>query len=98
MLGSFDIVLFFGVLYHLRHPLLALERICEVTSGAAVIESHVIDNVMNTPRPIMEFYEIDELAGQYDNWWGPNIRCVSSLVRSAGLPDRKTFEVSLPDQ
>ncbi len=85
MLGSFDIVLFLGVLYHLRHPLLALERICEVTSGAAVIESHVIDNIMNTPRPIMEFYEIDELAGQYDNWWGPNIRCVSSLVRSAGF-------------
>src|SRR5262249_41810436 len=29
-LGSFDMVLFLGVLYHLRHPLLALERVCEV--------------------------------------------------------------------
>src|ERR1700722_7963609 len=28
--GYFDIVLFFGVLYHLKHPLLALERLCEV--------------------------------------------------------------------
>ena len=25
--GYFDIVLFFGVLYHLKHPLLALERL-----------------------------------------------------------------------
>src|SRR5262245_59584655 len=85
LLGSFDIVLFLGVLYHLRHPLLALERICEVTNGAAVIESHVIDNIMATPRPIMEFYEIDELAGQYDKWWGPNASCVSNLIRSAGF-------------
>src|SRR5215212_10626501 len=29
--GSFDIVLFLGVLYHLQHPLLALQRVCEVT-------------------------------------------------------------------
>ena len=84
-LGSFDIVLFLGVLYHLRHPLLALERVCEVTNEVAVIESHVIDNIMTTPRPIMEFYEIDELAGQYDNWWGPNATCVSKLIRSAGF-------------
>ena len=91
LLGSFDVVLFLGVLYHLRHPLLALERICEVTNDVAVIESHVIDNIMATPRPIMEFYEIDELAGQYDNWWGPNARCVSNLVRSAGFARSETL-------
>jgi len=27
-LGTFDYVLFIGVLYHLRHPLLGLERLC----------------------------------------------------------------------
>ncbi len=31
-LGTFDIVLFLGVQYHLRHPLLGLERVCEVSS------------------------------------------------------------------
>ena len=91
LLGAFDIVLFLGVLYHLRHPLLALERICEVTNGVAVIESHVIDNIMDTPRPIMEFYEIDELAGQYDNWWGPNSGCLSNLLRSAGFARLETL-------
>lgn len=84
-LGSFDIVLFLGVLYHLRHPLLALERVCEVTRDAAVIESHVIDNIMDTPHPVMEFYEMDELCGQYDNWWGPNSECVIRMARSAGF-------------
>ena len=29
-LGTFDIVLFFGVLYHLRHPLLGLEKAVEL--------------------------------------------------------------------
>ncbi len=31
--GCFDLVLFLGVLYHLRNPLLALDRIWEVCSG-----------------------------------------------------------------
>ncbi|MCI0339422.1 MAG: DUF1698 domain-containing protein [Acidobacteria bacterium] len=84
-LGSFDIVFFLGVLYHLRHPLLALEQVCEVTRDFAVIESHVIDNVFPTEHPVMEYYEFDELGGQYDNWWGPNLECLTRLTRSAGF-------------
>ena len=42
--GFFDYVLFFGVLYHLRHPLLGLENVCAVTRGVAFIESYVIDD------------------------------------------------------
>ncbi len=84
-LGSFDLVFFLGVLYHLRHPLLALERVCEVTREAAIIETHVIDQVFPTDHPVMEFYEFDELGGQYDNWWGPNLECLTRMTRSAGF-------------
>src|SRR5215813_8745660 len=84
-LGSFDIVLFLGVLYHLRHPLLALEQVCEVTRDFAVIESHVIDNIFPAEHPLMQFYEFDHLGGQYDNWWGPNIECLTQMARSAGF-------------
>ncbi len=84
-LGSFDIVLFLGVLYHLRHPLLALEQVCEVTRDCAVIETHVIDDILRTDRPVMEFYEFDELGGQYDNWWGPNVECLAQMARAAGF-------------
>jgi tRNA (mo5U34)-methyltransferase len=90
-LGTFDVVLFLGVLYHLRHPLLALERVCELTRHTAVIESHVIDNALNTPRPVMEFYEIDELGGQYDNWWGPNTQCLEQMIRSAGFVETQVL-------
>jgi tRNA (mo5U34)-methyltransferase len=87
-LGSFDVVFFLGVLYHLRHPLLALEQVCEVTRDFAVIESHVIDNILpDWPggHPVMEFYEFDQLGGQYDNWWGPNVECLTQMARSAGF-------------
>lgn len=84
-LGVFDIVLFLGVLYHLRHPLLGLEQICEVTGGTALISSHIIDGFYHSPQPVMEFYEVDELGGQYDNWWGPNIDCLIRMVRAAGF-------------
>lgn len=84
-LGSFDITLFLGVLYHLRHPLLALERVCEVTRELAIIESHVTDALIEIDRPVMEFYEVDELGGQYDNWWGPNTDCLARMARAAGF-------------
>jgi tRNA (mo5U34)-methyltransferase len=83
--GSYDVVLFLGVLYHLRHPLLALERVCEVTREFAVIESHVIDRMREGPEPAMEFYEFDELGGMYDNWWAPNVECMAQMARSAGF-------------
>lgn len=80
-LGRFDYVLFFGVAYHLRHPLLGLERICAVTQETAFVESFVTDGDSCS----MEFYETDELGGQLDNWCGPTTKCLEALCRSAGF-------------
>src|ERR1035438_2292246 len=63
-LGRFDIVLFFGVLYHLRHPLLGLEKVVELSTGLALIESYVIASEARTIPAVMEFYERTELGGQ----------------------------------
>ena len=41
-IGRFDIVLFMGVLYHLKHPLLALERVCALTTDLAAVDSFVL--------------------------------------------------------
>ncbi len=84
--GFFDYVLFFGVFYHLRHPLLALENVCSVTRGVAFIESYVIDDRPAAERCHLEFYETDELGGQIDNWCGPTISCLMAMARSAGFP------------
>lgn len=93
-LGRFDIVLFMGVLYHLKHPLLALENVCEMTDDLACVESYVIDNGLdlNAP-PVMEFYEGTELRGQFDNWCGPNTSCLLAMARAAGFASVKLESV-----
>jgi tRNA (mo5U34)-methyltransferase len=40
--GLFDVVFFFGVYYHLKNPVLALERIASVTKEWALIESQIM--------------------------------------------------------
>jgi tRNA (mo5U34)-methyltransferase len=88
-LGSFDFVFFLGVLYHLKHPLLALEIVCALTTGTAIVESFVTD--AGTWRehehevPTMEFYETDELGNQLDNWIGPTVTCLIAMCRAAGF-------------
>ena len=91
-IGRFDYVLFFGVLYHLRHPLLGLERICALTTEAAFVESFVTDSGPDPAAPCtLEFYETNELGGQIDNWCGPNTNCLMALCRAAGFA-RVVFE------
>lgn len=72
-----------GVLYHLKHPLLGLERVCELCTDLACVESYVSGD--EGLDPVMEFYEVDELRGQFDNWVGPNLACLTAFCRTAGF-------------
>lgn len=88
--GQFDIVLFMGVLYHLKHPLLALEKVCSVTGDLAAVDSFVLQEKHRPDaeverRPIMEFFETDEFGGQTDNWVGPSLPCLTAFCRTAGF-------------
>lgn len=47
-IGTFDIVLCLGVLYHLKHPLLALEKICAVTRDSCIIGNKVLSRLYHT--------------------------------------------------
>ncbi len=85
-IGYFDVVMFLGVLYHLKHPMLALEKVCELATGMVCVESFVIDDGTDlTAKPVMEFYETTELCGQFDNWVGPNVACLLAMCRAAGF-------------
>ena len=84
----FDLVLFLGVLYHLKHPLLGIEKVAEVTApgGLAVIETAVdADALMD--RPLMAFYPGDELNHDPTNWWAPNVPAVASMLGVSGFGD-----------
>jgi tRNA (mo5U34)-methyltransferase len=87
-LGTFDLVLFLGVLYHLRHPLLALERVASVTRKTLVLET-VVD-MMGYGRPAVAFYPERELNNDPTNWWGPNVPAVHGMLRSVGFTQVRT--------
>jgi len=99
--GRYDLVLFLGVLYHLREPLAALERVAAVTApgGLLVLETHV--DALWTRRPTARFYAGQELKFDPTNWWGPNPEAVCALLRAAGFtepvvvsPDSAAYRLS----
>ncbi|PZU10326.1 DUF1698 domain-containing protein [Sphingomonas sp.] len=44
--GTFDVVLFLGLIYHLRHPLLALDRIYDVCDDTLYSDTPTIDRII----------------------------------------------------
>lgn len=81
--GMFDIVLFLGVLYHMKYPLLALERVASVTREMIVIETLV--DLLHYSQPAMAFYPDDEMFGDATNWHGLNPAAVKAMLREVGF-------------
>lgn len=81
--GTWDLVLFLGVLYHMRHPLLALERVAEVTREMLVVETLV--DMLAHRRPALALYAGSEVARDDTNWFGPNPAAVVAMLRTVGF-------------
>jgi tRNA (mo5U34)-methyltransferase len=90
--GTHDLVLFLGVLYHLRDPLLGLERVAAVTAGTVVLETAV--DMLWTRRPAAAFYPGDELSGDETNWWGPNPAAVEGMLRAVGFREVRMVHIT----
>lgn len=97
----YDLVCFLGVLYHLRHPLLALDLVRGVTGGRMILQALTMpgEEVL-TPPPSIELGERGlmrepgwpvmafiegELEEDPTNWWAPSHACVEAMVRAAGF-------------
>ena len=87
--GTFDVVLFLGVLYHMRHPLLALEKVYSVTRKMVILETGVDLNFYW--QPAMAFYPGSEAAGDPTNWWGPNPAAVEAMLTEVGFKTVKQY-------
>jgi tRNA (mo5U34)-methyltransferase len=98
---EYDVVLFLGVLYHLRYPLLALDLVAARVRELLVLQTLTMpgEEVVQPP-PDLPFDERErmrepgwpvlafverELAGDPTNWWAPNHAAVEAMVRSTGL-------------
>jgi len=98
---QFDIVLFLGVLYHLRYPLLALDLVARLVRSRMVLQTLTMpgEEPRATPDdlPLHARAELlspgwpraafveRSLAGDPTNWWVPDDACVTAMLRSAGL-------------
>jgi tRNA (mo5U34)-methyltransferase len=100
--GRFDLVFCFGVLYHLRHPLLGLDKIAEITDEV-FIESAILDDFsayrggINTGYPgemVMEFYPEDNYGNNQSNWWAPSLTCLDAMLSSAGFTETTTWKLT----
>jgi tRNA (mo5U34)-methyltransferase len=91
--AGFDVVLLLGVLYHLRHPLLALDEIRRLTRGTLLLETAVCDRELGDRGSdvLARFYRRDELGGDPSNWFAPTSRALLDWCASCG------FEPSLID-
>lgn len=81
--GTFDVVFFLGVLYHMRHPLLALEKVAAVTKQHLILETKV--DLLAWRTPAMAFYLDKELNHDPTNWWAPNISGLRNMLRAVGF-------------
>lgn len=91
--GTYDLVLFYGVLYHLRHPLLALEKLLSVCSGTILVQT-LVDDELRQMGPAARFYPQGIKSGppedpQFDPtvFWVPNRECVRAMMESAGFEE-----------
>lgn len=94
--GTFDVILFLGVLYHLRHPLLALDRLRALCRGRLYVESLVCDQGVFTGMqqsqplaalapglvdlPVAQFLPFGRFHPDWTNKWSPNAACLKALV------------------
>ncbi|MEQ8752613.1 MAG: TIGR04290 family methyltransferase [Coleofasciculus sp. G1-WW12-02] len=98
---SFDLVLFMGVFYHLRYPLLALDIVAQKVKRLLVFQTLSLpgeDISQDTgDRQINDREALNQLgwpkmafiehhfAGDPTNWWIPNHAGIEAMLRSSGL-------------
>ncbi|MES1147508.1 MAG: DUF1698 domain-containing protein [bacterium] len=101
--GRFDVVFFFGTLYHLRYPLLALDVLSSVCDEQIYIETAVCDDFSpyqgglnhgyGGAQCVMEFYPTTEYGGNMTNWWTPSLGCLGSMAIAAGFPNVEVWKL-----
>ena len=97
-LGMFDVVFFFGALYHCRYPLLALDKLSAVCKDEIYIESAVCNDYSpyhggmgggydRKWDVVMEFYATNQYGNMPTNWWTPTVACLGQMMMAAGWKD-----------
>jgi tRNA (mo5U34)-methyltransferase len=98
---KYDLVLFMGVFYHLRYPLLGLDIVARHTQRMLVFQTMTIpgmevygdtsDHPINEREVLLESgwprmaFIEHRFATDPTNWWVPNHAGVEAMLRSSGM-------------
>jgi tRNA (mo5U34)-methyltransferase len=100
----FNRVFCFGVLYHLKNPLKALENCFKwiAPGGTIQVETAILDNITSvyTGEPAnpsgcyAEFFPGAEFGRNKSNWWVPTLRCVGAWLQAVGFVDVEIWKLT----
>jgi len=94
-LGTFDLVLFYGVFYHLKHPQLALERIRSVCTGNLLFQTHMYEEPSVKGTPWARYFPHGMMSGAQKELFDPtvfwlfNSACCLAMLDHVGFGDLK---------
>lgn len=102
--ACFNRIFCFGLLYHLKNPVLALENCFRMLKpgGAIHVETAILDNLTSpyTGQPhdasgcYAEFYPTNEFGKNSSNWWVPTLKCAAAMLQAAGFVDIETWKLT----
>lgn len=92
-LGTFDLVLFYGVFYHLKHPQLALERIRTVCRGELRFQTYMLEEPAVRGTPWARYFPHGMASGKSGEHFDPTIfwlfnsTCCLAMLDHVGFND-----------
>jgi tRNA (mo5U34)-methyltransferase len=105
-IGQFDITLALGLIYHLKHLVLALENLYKVTRETLIIETAIMPPERTPPsftHPLGETrMQLHALAlvenpqaakEQIFNWFLPSVEALEALLKNTGFDSIEVVEV-----
>jgi tRNA (mo5U34)-methyltransferase len=101
MRRSFDIIIFMGVFYHLRYPMLALDIVSQKVKNMMIFQTLTMpgeevfptkaDMTLEDRKNMLKkgwpvmSFIENRLATDPTNWWAPNHSCIEAMLRTCGL-------------
>ncbi len=83
--GARDVALFLGVMYHLKDPVTALERVASCCRELLVLETETA--LPWLPYPAARIYPGTGLANDHTNWYQYNPSALRGLLEHVGFGD-----------
>ncbi len=91
-LGKWDVVLFAGVLYHLRSPLDGLQAAASVAEDCLIVESEAATKFLESPAPLLIYHPSGSLRNDATNYFTPNVAFVVEALKECGF---KLFDTNV---